>query len=81
MSSGAAFRTSVAAFRTSVAVFTHSGAAFAAQLRRSSGKGFRSAASLLKTCTVYLNEGSKNSYILCIDTRLVLCFLYPAVTL
>ena len=54
MSSGAAFRTSVAAFRTSVAAFTHSGAAFAAQSRRSSGKGFRNAASLLKTCTVAL---------------------------
>ena len=62
MSSGAAFRTSVAAFRTSVAVFTHSGAAFAAQLRRSSGKGFRSAASLLKTCTVTSNLVN---YIIC----------------
>ena len=61
MFSGAAFRTSIAAFASSGAAFAssgaafkHSGAAFAAQLRCSSGNGFRSAASFLKTCTVYL---------------------------
>ena len=46
MSSGAAFRTSAAAFM-------HIRVAFAAQSRRSSGNGFRSAASFLKTCTLY----------------------------
>ena len=45
MSSGAAFRTFVAAFM-------HTGAAFAAQSQRSSGIGFRSAASFLNTCTI-----------------------------
>ena len=53
MSSGAAFRTSVAAFM-------HTGAAFAAQSRRSSGNGFRSAASFLKTCTVYVKAHSSS---------------------
>ena len=52
MSSEAAFRTSVAVFVSSGAAFKHSGAAFAAQSRRSSGNGFRNAASFLKTCTV-----------------------------
>ena len=45
MSSGAAFRTSVAALK-------HTRVSFAAQSRRSSGNGFRSAASFLKSCTV-----------------------------
>ena len=48
-----------AAFRTSVAEFVSSGAAFAAQSRRSSGNGFRSAASFLKTCTVYALHKAK----------------------
>ena len=52
MFSGAAFASSGAAFASSGAAFKHSGAAFAAQFRRSSGNGFRSAASFLKTCTV-----------------------------
>ena len=41
-----------AAFRTSVAAFKHIRVSFAAQSRRSSGNGFRSAVSFLKTCTV-----------------------------
>ena len=40
------------AFGTSVAAFMHIRVAFAAQSRHSSGNGFRSAASFLKTCTV-----------------------------
>ena len=42
-----------AAFRTSVTVFKHIRVSFAAQSRRSSGNCFLSAASFLKTCTVY----------------------------
>ena len=52
MPSGAAFRTSVAVFVSLRAAFKHSRAAFAAQSRRSSGNGFQSTASFLKTCTV-----------------------------
>ena len=41
-----------AVFRTFVAELMHTGAAFAVQSRRSSGNGFRSTASFLKTCTI-----------------------------